>query len=315
MIKTDGYILFAINPKSGSHTANRIVWGFRDYLKENDYQLKEVFTKSVSHGLDVAKDAVNDSQCAMVVAAGGDGTIRCIAEGMAPTEKPLMPLPQGTENLLASELGYDERLSTVIKAFEKGYTRPLDICQANGLCFTCVAGFGFDGQVIDRLAKVRQGNINQTDYFWPLWRTYWGYKFPPIKVVIDGDEVFDGRCLVFVGNISRYAMGLHILKKADFSDGLMDACIYKCDGHFNLAKNSLYTILKLHTSSSDTIYRQCKKVRIEQSAADRVLSQLDGDPGPMLPVDITIIPSAVNVIVPKGARPAGIRTRFIRLFQ
>lgn len=307
--------MFIVNPKSGAHTANSVVWDFRKYLADKDLPIKQVFTKSLEHGIELANAAANDKHCRMVIAAGGDGTIRCIAEGMAGSRKPLMPLPSGTENLLASELGYDEHLKTVINAFEAGFTRPLDICRANGRYFTCVAGFGFDAQVVHRLSQIRHGNIDQTDYFWPLWRTYWGYKFPPVKVSIDGEDIFQGHGLVFVGNISRYAMGLHILKKANYSDGFVDVCIYKCDSHFSLAKISAYTVLKVHTSSSDIIYRQCKNVLIERLSNDGILCQLDGDPGPDLPVEITVIPQAVNIIVPEGAKPAGIRTRFIRLFQ
>ena len=41
-----------------------------------------------------------------------------------------------------------------------------------------------------------------------------------MKVEVDGQEIFDGQGLVFVGNISRYAVGLQILHHADFGDGL-----------------------------------------------------------------------------------------------
>ena len=72
------------------------------------------------------------------------------------------------------------------------------------------------------------GHIDHFDYFWPIWRTFWEYKFRPMCVEVDGEEIFDGPGLVFVGNISRYAIGLQILHYADFGDGLLDVCVYKC---------------------------------------------------------------------------------------
>ena len=65
-------------------------------------------------------------------------------------------------------------------------------------------------------------------------------------VAIDGEEIFDGRGLVFVGNISRYAVGLQILHYADFGDGLLDVCVYKCASQLHLAKHSVLTISKHH---------------------------------------------------------------------
>jgi diacylglycerol kinase family enzyme len=70
------------------------------------------------------------------------------------------------------------------------------------------------------------------------------------------------------------------------------------------------TVLKQHIKSKDVIYRQGRKI-IVTSDSD-VRTQIDGDPGPNLPVEIEIIPKAVKIMVPKNAKPAGIRTRLIR---
>jgi diacylglycerol kinase family enzyme len=117
--------------------------------------------------------------------------------------------------------------------------------------------------------------------------------------------------LVFVGNISRYAAGLQILHHADFSDGLLDVCIYKCASRVHLVKHSVETVLKQHAHCNDVVYRQGKNISVSSKAA-RVRTEIDGDPGPPLPVQISVIPHAVNVMVPQGAKPAGIRTRIVR---
>jgi diacylglycerol kinase family enzyme len=247
----------------------------------------------------------------MVVVAGGDGTVREVSHGLEGSDKPLLIVPCGTENLLANELGFDEKIATIIRTFEGGYVRPLDLGSANGKCFTSIAGFGFDGRVVKRFSDRREGHINHFDYFWPIWRTFWNYEFPPIRVEVDGPEVFHGRGLVLGGNISRYAVGMQILHNADYGDGLLDVCIYKCASRPHLVKHSLLTVLKLHTYGSDVIYRQGKNIRVSADAQS-VLTEIDGDPGPALPVTIEVIPHAVNCIVPEGARPAGIRTRIIR---
>jgi len=307
----DGYITYILNPKAGATSSKRTGRQFEQYLIKRGFKVKTCLTRSLDHACELATNAAVDYDCAMVVGIGGDGTLREIAHGLEGSNKPLLIIPHGTENLLANELGFDETLKTIIRTFEAGYVRPLDLGNANGKCFTSIAGFGFDGAVVKRVSEQRAGHIDHFDYFWPIWRTFWEYKFQTMKVEVDGEEIFDGPSLVFVGNISRYAVGLQILHYADFSDGLLDVCVYKCASQLHLAKHSLMTILKHHANRRDVIYRQGKNISV-RSNSTRIRTEIDGDPGPALPVQISVIPNAVNCIVPEGAKPAGIRTRIIR---
>ena len=311
MKQDDGYIAYITNPKSGAGCSRRIGRQFEKYLIEKGFHVKINPTASLENACQLATDAAVDYDCALVVAVGGDGTVREVAHGLEGSDKPLLIVPCGTENLLANELGFDEKIKTTIKVFEAGFVRPLDLGSANGKCFTSVAGFGFDGQIVENVANQRKGHIDHLAYFWPIWRTFWSYRFASIRVQIDDEEVFDGNGLVFVGNISRYALGLHILRHADFSDGLLDVCIYKCNSKLRLLKHSALTVLKKHAYGKDVIYRQGKKI-IVSSDSDDIKTQIDGDPGPKLPVEIEVMPQAVNVMVPENAKPAGIRTRLIR---
>ncbi len=307
----DGYIAYIVNPKSGASSSKFTSRQFNQYLIEKGFDVRLSLTDSLEHACELATDAAVDYECAMVIAVGGDGTVREIAHGLEGSDKRLLIVPCGTENLLASELGFDEKLKTLIRTFEAGYIRPLDLGSANGRCFTSIAGFGFDGQVVERVSERRTGHIDYCDYVWPIWRTFWNYKFDTMKVEVDGEEIFDGPGLVFVGNISRYAVGLQILHHADYGDGLLDVCVYKCASRLHLVKHSLVTVLKQHADSGDVIYRQGSNITVS-SETGRIRTEIDGDPGPALPVSISVIPQAVNCVVPEGAKPAGIRTRIIR---
>jgi len=307
----DGYIAYIVNPKSGATSSKLTGRRFEQYLVKRGFDVRISMTTSLENACELATDAAVEYDCAMVVVVGGDGTVREVAHGLEGSDKPLLIVPHGTENLLANELGFDETLKTIIRTFEAEYIRPLDLGSANGRCFTSIAGFGFDGEVVKRVSEQRKGHIDYFDYFWPIWRTFWNYKFGPMKVEVDGEEIFDGPGLVFVGNISRYAVGLQVLHYADFGDGLLDVCVYKCASQLHLVKHSLMTVLKQHADTGDVIYRQGRNIRVS-SKINSVMTEIDGDPGPALPVQIEVIPQAVNCIVPEGAKPAGIRTRIIR---
>lgn len=307
----DGTITLIANPKSGASSHKRLRRSFQKYLVQEGYPVKLDMTESLIHACQLAQAAASDPDCQMVVAAGGDGTIREVVHGLVGSSKPLMIIPSGTENLLASELGMDEKLSTLIKTFQAGYTRPLDLGTINGKYFTCITGFGFDGEVVERVTHHRDGHIDYFDYAGPLWQTFWSHRFRPIQVELNGKLIFSGRGLAFVGNVSRYAIGLQILRDADVGDGLLDVCIFKCAHRPHLLKHALMTVLKRHTQGKDVIYQQGKEVKVT-SPYKKTKSEVDGDPGPALPVEIGIIPQAIQVMTPKGIRPAGMRTRILR---
>jgi len=311
-LRENSYITYIVNPKSGASSTTLLAHKFKDFLEEKGWRVEVRLTKSLEDAQLLANKAAVDRDCALVVACGGDGTIREVIQGLEGSETPLMILPGGTENLLANELGYDEHIETYYSAFTDGELRPLDIGVANAKCFTSVLGIGIDGEIVCRFNSNRKGHVSHVDYFWPIWRSIWTHRFPKLRIEADGEEVFRGRGMAYVGNISRYAIGLEILKNADYSDGLLDLCIYKCSTRHHLFKHSIFTLLKLHAKGGDVVYRQCKKVKVvcERGIS---LTQVDGDPGPALPLEIEIIPDAVNVLVPKRAKPAGIRTRLRRM--
>ena len=308
----DGYIQYIVNPKAGASSSNDLVREFKDYLITKGFDVHVEFTESLEHACELATKGAVDDQCALVVGAGGDGTLREILHGLEGTNKLFMPIPGGTENLLANEVGVDLHLQTLIDAFEGDCIKSLDLGMINGQCFTSIAGFGFDGSVIHRISKIRTGHISHLSYFWPIWRTFWEHDFPRIKVVADGKEIFNDRGLVFVGNISRYAIGLSICKNADFGDGLLDVCIFRCHDQAHLIAHAIRVVLKRHTKSKNTVYTQGKSIQI--TPADKtVFCQIDGDPGPELPADIKVIPQAIRILTPPGAKPAGLRTRLKRM--
>lgn len=292
-----------------------MLWeGLWRYLKAKGLAVQIRHTRCLGDARVLAQKAASDPSCRMVVVAGGDGTVREAADGMAGSGKPMMIVPTGTENLLAGEVGMDDRLAGIISTFERGQVKTVDLGMVNGRCFTSVVGVGFDGQVVRRVNQRRRGHIDYYDYLEPLWHTFWSYKFPSLSVQMDGQDVFSGRGLVFVGNISRYALGLHLLGRARINDGLLDLCIYRCSGRLHLVKHAIMTVLKSHIACRDVFYATCRQVIIEATSKD-IPCQMDGDPGPDLPLKIAVNRSALRLLVPVEGRPIGVRRSLLRAFR
>jgi len=142
----------------------------------------------------------------------------------------------------------------------------------------------FDGTVVKIVTEKRRGHINHWDYFWPLWQTFWGHQFP-----------FFSRG-GWSAHLRRAGNGLRrqyfplrrwpaTAALCDYGDGLLDLCIYKCSGRVHLLKHALCTIVKRHADRHDVIYKKCTRIRVSSSSR-WVNTEMDGDPGPPLPLDI-----------------------------
>ncbi|HOB75561.1 MAG TPA: diacylglycerol kinase family lipid kinase [Phycisphaerae bacterium] len=231
-----------------------------------------------------------------VVAVGGDGTVCEVANGLTGSTVPLIIWPTGTENLVAKSLGFKPDADRVVACLTRGHNRPLDVGVANGRSFLVVAGVGFDAEVVQRLVRTRQGHITHLSYTLPIWRTFWEHRFPAVRVFNEGRLFWEGQGMVFLGNMSRYALGLPVVRDARPDDGLLDLCIFTCRQRRQLIAHSLRTLVKRHIEHPDVRYARVRQVRIESAVPVPV--QLDGDPAGLLPLDVSIRAGAIRVQMP-----------------
>ncbi len=289
-----------INPKSGSNLRVERLKKLKDYLVSRGDHVSIHLTKSLEHAAELTREAVNDKYDTVII-AGGDGSVRIVLEAAAGSKVPVLILPSGTENLLACELGLDGTLKNTISAIEHGIIREIDLGRVNDQHFMAVIGVGFDAQVVRYVHHKRKGHITPLDYLWPLVRTFWAYKYVPIKVIADGTNVCNDPALIFVSNISRYAIGIGIAPEADCCDGFLDLTVFRCRSRWQLLKQSLFTVLKKDHKLSTTTRMKCRELQI--SSEFEVAVQLDGDDGPEEPLNITIDKAYAHILTPPP--PAG----------
>jgi diacylglycerol kinase family enzyme len=290
-------VYLIVNPHSGYGMGRHMLRELRAAANDAGVTLREHRTRGLEDATHFARE-VSDEAAAVLV-WGGDGTVNAVAAGLAGTSTPFLPCPVGTENLLASDLRIPNSPERIIGILQSGRIVPCDMGTINGKSFLLVIGIGFDGEVVQRLTAERSGHITQLSYFWPIWRTFWEHRFPLLRILADGEPVFDGPGLAFVGNIARYASGLQICRDARYDDGLLDLVVFPCSTQWTLVLHAARTLLRTHPSHPRVVYRQFRNVRIESTHP--VPSQVDGDVGPMTPLEIAISPHQVNLIAPRSA--------------
>jgi diacylglycerol kinase family enzyme len=305
-------VLIGVNPHAGARNRQAIVEEFFRQVAQQGYQ-PTIFDE-IDRLADEAACLRANGRLRAVVAAGGDGTFRLIAE-RTPPGTPLVVLPLGTENLLAQYLEFTADPWQLARVVADGVTAALDAGEAAGRLFTLMAGCGFDAEVVRRLHRSRQGHIHHLSYAKPILDAIRKYDYPELRVYYAPADAVDGggeltqeitARWVFVVNLPRYAGGLSFAPGASGTDGLLDVCTFK-EG--SLWYGLMYlggVVLGQHEAMQDFGHVRTQRVRIE--SAGRAPYQLDGDPGGELPVEIRALPGRLTLLV---ARPWAVREGFI----
>lgn len=286
---------FIVNPRSGRAKMRTVLQEVLRRLLAEGCRCTVRTTEYAGHAKTLATQT--PSHATAVVAVGGDGTVREIVEGLLGRDIALAVLPTGTENLFAKQVRLEPTAECLSEALLNGVTRRIDVGKCGEKVFLVVGGVGFDAEVVERLTRSRKGHISRLDYFWPIWRTFWDYRFPSVTLKADGEVVFTGAGLVIFGNMPRYGGGLRILPDASCEDGLIDVCIFACENQLQLLGHAARVVFRRHRRSPRCFYLQAKQIQI--SSGSRLGVQLDGDLAGELPLTVHLIPQALRVLVPR----------------
>jgi YegS/Rv2252/BmrU family lipid kinase len=182
-------MLVIFNPIAGRRRAAAL-WRVLDLLVENGVKVEVAETQHAGHAKQLARGAA----CAgrdMVVAAGGDGTIAEVANGLLGSDTALGIIPLGTANVLAKEF----RLSTSARAIANAlaYRRTellwpgiATLAGEQDHVFVQMVGLGFDGAIVHGLPPMLKRAIGRGAYVWQsLWESV-AYGFPKVRLTVDG---------------------------------------------------------------------------------------------------------------------------------
>jgi diacylglycerol kinase (ATP) len=233
----------------------------------------------------------------LVVAAGGDGTVRACAQVLAGTDVPLAIVPTGTGNLAARALGLPQRPGAALAVAFGGAQRRIDVAAADGTPYLVMAGIGLDAAVVGatpQWLKERAG--------WLAYAATGAVRLPgrrhEFTVRLDGGPPLTrrARCVV-VGNAGLLPGGFTLLPRAHLDDGLLDVGILAPGGPVGWAVVAGRVIV--HSGRGDDHRLERFTARRVEIAADTVLPRhADGEvrrPGRELVVEVASISLWVRV--------------------
>ena len=186
-------------------------------------------------GRGMAREAQEDGR-ELVIAVGGDGTVRAVAESLAGSDTALGIVPQGTGNLLARNL--EIPLNNVAAAFERirdSEPRRIDLGWVSydgaEYAFAVMVGFGIDAQMLVETDDDLKSKAGWLAYVEAMGRALAGTEMTDITIAIDGDKAVAVRGhTMLIGNCGMVQGGIRLLPDAVLDDGKLDVLMISADG-------------------------------------------------------------------------------------
>jgi len=229
-----------------------------------------------------------------IVAAGGDGTINEVVNGIAGLDVSLGILPIGTMNILACELGLPTtQLELCWEIIQGGFIRSIDLAMANDQYFVQLAGIGLDALAVRETDLNMRRTIGPISYIFAAAQII-GRPAPRLEICFNERETMGG-CFVLVGNGRFYGGPLSFFPNAKNDDGLLDVLVFKHQGYLDIIRYLQGVLIGNHADFADIEYRQIHSLSVISDR--RVPVEIDGEVSFHTPVHFRVGPSKLRVHV------------------
>ncbi len=234
----------------------------------------------------------------LIIAAGGDGTINEVINGLVWSEIPLAVLPLGTTNVLAKELAIPEHIDGAVEtALSK---TPKRICLGTitllegssrvSRYFSLMAGIGFDGKAVRDVNWSLKKVSGKAAYVMSGLKNFVFYSPEKLTLKTEGRD-YAGYCAV-VGNARKYGGHFSVTPDSSVLDPRLHMCIFEGKKRSDLLRYVFGVVRGTHLRNDDVIYVTSEHIEIK----GRAYIQVDGDYFGTTPAEISIAKDAVRIV-------------------
>jgi YegS/Rv2252/BmrU family lipid kinase len=298
-------VCLIVNPAAGGGKAGRIAPEVERTLAGYGLAVRAERTRDLAHARELARAAA--AQGETVVALSGDGMIGAIADTLRTVPGAVLGiLPGGRGNDFARVLGISDDPRAACATIAHGSARPVDVGEVSGRAFVGIASAGFDSDA-NRIANEAPAWLGGLVYAYGALRALASWRPATFEIELDppGERrSFRGYSVGF-GNSKAYGGGMLAAPDALLDDGLLEVVICEEISKRRFLTDLLPRVFKGTHVELPTV--QVFRAKAVEVSADRPFTMYaDGDPIGELPVRVSAVQGAVNVIMPpeSPSRPA-----------
>ncbi len=288
-------MVIVFNPVAGRRRA-ALLWRVLDVLVHNGVRLDVAETRCSGDAACLAREAASRGE-KLVVAAGGDGTIAEVANGLLGSGVHLGVIPLGTANVLAHELALPFAPRAVAAALAFGRTRrlwPGLARSADGArLFVQMLGVGFDAHVVHRLPVPLKRVFGRGAYVMQTLRDTVSYRYAPITVRVDGQETQAASVIVSKG---RFYAGRYLLAPDAKPEAPgFSVTLFRHNGAGAALMYGAALPLDLLARAPGVQHLRAQRVDVVGNWATP--AQADGDPAGFAPLSVVDAPAPIEVVM------------------
>lgn len=285
------------NPTSGREL-------FRKHLPETLEKLERAGYETSAHATTAEGDATKAARLAVergfdvVIAAGGDGTLNEVVNGLASNDyRPKFGvLPMGTTNDFARALHIPRDIQGAVDVITAGETIPVDVGRMNDRFFINIAGGGRLTELTYEVPSKLKTMLGQLAYYLKGIEMLPSIKPTDVTIEYDG-QVYEGESLLFLIGLTNSVGGFEKLAPdSSVNDGLFTLLILK---KTNLAEFIRIVTLALrgdHLNDPHVVYTKAKHIKVH--SRDKMLVNLDGELGGEIPAEFENLYRHIDVFAP-----------------
>jgi YegS/Rv2252/BmrU family lipid kinase len=284
-------ILFVINPVSGGKEKHDWEASIRNFFKGRPDSIEFYLLTgnndkaSIQHHI----DRINPNR---VIAVGGDGTIKLLADLLKETQISLGILPAGSANGMARELGIPLQAEQALEVIVDGECRKLDLIKINEeqICFH-LSDIGLNALLVKYFEGSKKRGM--WGYGKAIFKVLWKKTLMYVRIKTDTEEVKRKAFMVVIANAQTYGTGAIINPEGKLDDGMFEIVVVRKLNILELLK-MLITHKPFHENRIEVF-----KTKTVEMHLRKAYFQVDGEfLGKAICVKARILPRIINVVLP-----------------
>ena len=265
--------LLLYNPVSGRRRHRRLLPRILEALREGGLETEARPSPGPGGATREARQAGIAGAVDVVIAYGGDGTVREVADGLLGTSVALGVLPGGTTNVVSIAFGLGTDPVAAARRLGSLAAAPIDV----GLCgdhpFLMQASSGVEAYLMARLDSRLKARLGFGGPFLQAFGALVRYSYPAIEFEADGRA--DAATGIMVCNISEVAGPYRMAPEGHFDDGRLEMLVFRGRTRAAVAGFAMDLFRGAHARRGDVEIRPVERIRLLGPAGSPV--QIDGD--------------------------------------